>query len=262
MAARYRYYILADSPEGVAKEAGITGKTPPAYQTSADIKKGFVYKRVPHLTLKSIANNPEIDTIHAKWQEKLEPLRAELNALLVGAAPRGRPAGGTRGGVPLQEWQLPREPEDAWPAEAKKALADWWSTRRERQEEIDASIARNADVELLYDQPYENTKTVRVTGPFTVESLSPHRVLSPDEERPESETEGQKESAAGQFVPMILDNLRKAGVQIRFKDEHLGFDRLEPYAGEWLHAEGEYAPTPALPVDGEEEGISPPVHGG
>jgi hypothetical protein len=38
------------------------------------IRKGFVYKRVPHITLKAIANNEEIDAIHAKWQETLEPL--------------------------------------------------------------------------------------------------------------------------------------------------------------------------------------------
>ena len=78
MSARYPYYLLADSPEGIKKEADITGKIPPDYKTQNDIKKGFIYKRVPHVTLKSIANNPEIDTIHAKWQEKMEPIRAAL----------------------------------------------------------------------------------------------------------------------------------------------------------------------------------------
>ena len=133
---------------------------------TGDLKKGFVYKRVPHITLKAIANNEEIDAIHAAWQEKLEPLRQELNRLLepelgrVGNPPRGRRNPG-------------RQP-------AKDLLAQWWHLRRERQQEIDAAIARRADTELLYDQPYEDSKRLRVTGPFTVESLSPHRVLAPD----------------------------------------------------------------------------------
>jgi adenine-specific DNA-methyltransferase len=60
MAAKYPYYLLADSPEGIKKEAELTGKRPPDYQSENDIRKGFVYKRVPHVTLKSIANNPDI----------------------------------------------------------------------------------------------------------------------------------------------------------------------------------------------------------
>jgi len=225
MAAKFPYYILADSPEGVAKEAEITGKTPPAYETKGDIKKGFVYKRVPHITLKSIAHNEEIDAIHARWQEKLEPLRARLNNLLKQS---------------WEEWEVPRETEKDWPDEAKKLLAEWWEMRRQRQKEIDESIARHADSELLYDQPYEDKKTVRVTGPFTVESLSPHRVLSPDEEIPASEVEAKKAAGPGQFETMIIENLKKAGVENRVKNERLRFDRLEPFAGQWIHAEGEY----------------------
>ena len=60
MAAKYPYYLLADSPEGIKKEAELTGQLPPPHKTEDDIRKGFVYKRVPHITLKSIANNPDI----------------------------------------------------------------------------------------------------------------------------------------------------------------------------------------------------------
>lgn len=225
MAAKFPYYLLADSPEGVRKEAEVTGKFPPDSKTDNDIKKGFVYKRVPHITLKSIANNPEIDTIHAKWQEKLEPVRKDLNKLLKQS---------------WEEWEVPREPEEKWNQKAKDLLKEWWSLRRERQKEIDASIARNGDTEILYDQPYEDNKRIRVTGPFTVESISPHRVLSTDEERPAAEAEGHKEAASGQFVNMIIENLKKAGVQNTFKNERLKFDRLEPFAGVSLHATGEY----------------------
>ena len=228
MAAKYPYYLLADTPEGIKKEGELTGQLPPPYQTEGDLKKGFVYKRVPHITLKSIANNEDIDVIHAKWQEKLEPLRQELNRLLSHS---------------WEEWQIPREPEDSWPPQAKDLLAQWWARRRERQQDIDASIAAQADTERLYDQPYEDGKRLRVTGPFTVESLSPHRVLAPEVELPESEAQAQREADLGQFETMILDNLKKAGVQNTIKNERLKFDCLEPYAGEWLHAEGEYTET-------------------
>jgi very-short-patch-repair endonuclease len=228
MAAKFPYYLLADSPEGAAKEADLSGMPAgfgqsPKYED--DIRKGFVYRRVPHVTLKSIANNEEIDAIHAKWQEKLEPLRARVGAYC---------------DTPLQEWEMPREPRDSWPKEAKNLLAQWWELRGQRQKEIDASIARHAETEILYDQPYEDSKRVRVSGPFTVESLSPHRVLSADQERPASEKEAAKAPGPGQFETMILENLKKAGVQNTVKKERLTFDRLEPYAGVYLHAEGEY----------------------
>ncbi len=191
-----------------------------------------MYKRVPHITLKSIANNPDIDSIHAKWQEKLEPVLKELNKLLKQSC---------------EEWEVPREPEDKWNQKVKDLRKEWWSLRRERQKEIDASIARNGDTEILYDQPYEDNKRIRVTGPFTVESISPHRVLSTDEERPTAEAEGHKEAAAGQFVTMIIENLKKAGVQNTFKNERLKFDRLESFAGTWIHATGEYTETAPSP---------------
>jgi adenine-specific DNA-methyltransferase len=225
MAARYPYYLLADSPEGIKKEAETTGKVPPEYKTENDIKKGFVYERVPHITLKSIANNPEIDTIHVKWQEKMEPIRLKLNGLLKKS---------------WKEWELPREAEESWPKDAKKFHQEWWELREDYHEEIDKSIARNTDHEILYDQPYEDKKRIRVSGPFTVESLSPHRVLSTDEEIPVSEKEGRKSAGSGQFETMILENLKKAGVQNTIKNEHLYFDRLETYAGTWIQVEGEY----------------------
>jgi len=225
MSAKYPYYLLADSSEGIQKEAEIIKQlllTQP--KTENDLKKGFVYKRVPHITLGAIANNPEIDTIHSKWQSQLEPIRTELNQLLKKS---------------WEEWEIPREPERKWSNEAKKILTQWWKVRQQQQEEIDESIARNADTELLYDQPYEDNKRIRVTGPFTVESLSPHRILSTDEERPASENEGIAQ-ASDQFENRIIDNLKKAGVQNTFKNERLKFEYLEPYAGTYIHAVGEY----------------------
>lgn len=220
MAARFPYYLLADSPEGLKKEAAVTGRIPPEYATDNDIKKGFVYRRVPHITLKSIANNPDIDTIHEKWEDILQPIRQDLNRAV---------------GQVWEEWEIPREGTDAWSDAAKELLAQWWNARRQRQAEIDGAISRNADTEVLFDQPYDAPKKVRVSSPFTVESLSPHRVLSTDEEAPSAEKQETTD-----FVTTILDHLRKAGVQNNRKSERLKFDRLEPYAGTNIQAEGEY----------------------
>jgi len=108
------------------------------------------------------------------------------------------------------------------------------------REQIDAAIARHAETETLFDQPYEDNRRVRVCGPFSVESLSPHRVLSAEEEQPATERTGRRDSVGGQFETMVIDNLRKAGVQNTKKQERLVFERLDPYAGTWTHAAGEY----------------------
>jgi adenine-specific DNA-methyltransferase len=173
MAAKYPYYLLADSAEGIAKERELTGKQPPEFRTENDIRKGFVYKRVPHVTLKSIANNPDI-----------------------------------REGM--------------------------------TREEIDRAIARHAETEVLYDQPYEDRRKLRVSGPFTVESLSPHRVLSTADDNQDGRVSPAELGRQVDFTTMILDNLRKAGVQNTKKGEKLVFDRLDPYAGAWLQASGDY----------------------
>jgi adenine-specific DNA-methyltransferase len=173
MSAKFPYYLLADSPEGINKERDVTGIIPPAYKTEYDIRKGFVYKRVPHITLKSIAHNLDI----------------------------------------------------------KEGMT---------RQEIEAAIVRHAESETLYDQPYEDKKRVRVTGPFTVESLSPHRFISLDEERPATEKSAHQDADSAQFETMILEHLKKAGVQNTVKNERLKFDRLESYSSEYIQATGEY----------------------
>ena len=276
MGARYSYYLLSDSRDGQLKEAEIASRAPADTPTYNNIRQGFVYERVPHIMLKSIANNAEIDVIWEKWQEVLEPLRAELNASL---------------NRDWEEWEIPREPGDPWSAtataawskfqaartnEAKSAalcalnqelgrdyaLDDvpgrprnpwestptnrrrrWWEQRIARQKEIDASIAAKADYEYLYDKPYENKKKVRVAGPFTVESLSPHRMLGvgEDDELIDIGKEGSTAYGAKQSFPqMILENLKTAGVQQANKGDQIAFTALTPWPGELVCAEGHY----------------------
>jgi len=230
MGARYPWYLLADSREGQIKEGEVTRSVPADAPTYGRIRQGFVYKRVPHITLKSIANNAEIDTIWDSWQVKLEPLREAINAAL---------------GTAWQEWEIPRELTAAQAA-AVTPHADWWEARIGRQKEIDASIAAKADTEYLHDQPYDDKSRVRVAGPFTVESLSPHRVPAVDaddslfDELEASEGRRQAGAAAESvdFAEMVLDNLKRSGVQQAHKADRLVFASLKPWPGRFICAEG------------------------
>jgi adenine-specific DNA-methyltransferase len=227
MGARYPFYLLADSREGQQKEAEVTRSVPSSQPTYGNIAHGFVYERVPHITLKSIANNAEIDVIWESAQQKLEPLREAMNKAL---------------GKQWQEWEIPREADAKWSDAAKKLHADWWAQRIARQKDIDASIAAKAEFEFLYDKPYEDRKKVRVAGPFTVESLSPHRVLGVDEDDNLIDAVADDRADYGQdFTSMILSNLRTAGVQQKDKDDRIEFTALEPWPGEgYVVAVGTY----------------------
>ena len=121
-----------------------------------------------------------------------------------------------------------------------KPLADFWEARIARQKAIDASIASKAEFEFLYDRPYADPKTVRVAGPFTVESLSPHRTLGVDENDELIDPLQVKESGAQSFEQMILENLHAAGVQQAHKEGRITFESLTPWPGEMVCAEGRY----------------------
>ena len=208
MGARYPWYLLADSPEGQRKEAEITQRAPSEASTGGDVRQGFVYERVPHITLKSIANNAEIDVIK-QWEE----------------------------------WEIPREAGEEWRADATAAHAEWWEARVDRQKDIDASIAAKADHEYLYDRPYVDNARIRVAGPFTVESLAPHRMLAVDENDELFEGLADKKLGYGEaadFTEMILENLKTAGVQQSHKEDRIEFTSLTPWPGHYVCAEGRY----------------------
>ncbi len=228
MGARYPYYLLADSRDGQLKEAEMTKTTPSEAPTHGNIRQGFVYERVPHIALKSIANNAEIDVIWDEYKTVLEPLRAKLNAALK---------------MDWEEWQVPRDAGDKWSPEAREIHGEWWKGRIARQKAMDASISAKGDFEYLYNKPYEDNKRVRVAGPFTVESLSPHRVVIVDENgdwidgQPQSKT-GRKDEA--NFVQMILENLKTAGVQQAHKEDKISFSSITPWPGYFVCAEAKY----------------------
>ncbi len=245
MAARYPWYLLADSAEGKRKEAEITGKPPNDRATYGDVRQGFVYERAPRVMLGSIANNAEIDVIWDKWQAKLEPLRAELNDII---------------GKSWKEWEVPREAASGWSSNVAGVHKAWWEARIARQKEIDASIARAAQVEYLYDKPYADANRVRVAGPFTVESLSPHRIVPADAEdllgvfvdaddrRPlgvdaaDGKTQrGPQKASETDFAAMVLEHLKTAGVHQTDKADRISFTSLMPFAGRgYIGAEGRF----------------------
>ncbi len=234
MGSRYPYFLLADSPAGQRKEAEITRTMPSNRPTHEDIRQGFVYERVPHVTLKSIANNAEINVIWEKFEKTLESLRSKLNKSV---------------GKTWEEWEVPRDPDEKWPDSAKEIHTQWWEQRIARQKEVDASIAAKAEPESLYDKPYDDKKIVRVAGPFTVESVSPHRVLAVDENGefvgvPSQSRHGRSDEL--DFVEMILENLKTAGVQQAHKEDKILFTSLSPWPGNLVCAEGQY-------VEGDEK---------
>ena len=201
MSAKYPYYRLEDI---------------------RDIKREFSYKTAPHIALKGMVYNTEIDDIHAEYAKKLDPLRAEMNRLI---------------GQNWEEWEVPIEIDTKSDPQFQKLHREWWTLKRERQREMDASTQKRAKNEVLYDQPYEDRKRIRVTGPFTMESLSPHLVLDPsDTEDTASKPTSAKTSQ--DYHQHILEHLKTAGVQNRLEKQRITFDWLEEYPGEWIHAEG------------------------
>ena len=150
----------------------------------------------------------------------------------------------------LQEWEIPREIPEEWPEAARPLHEAFWKARVARQREIDASIAGKADHEYLYDKPCEDKKKVRVAGPFTVESLSPHRLLGVNEDdelidQADDRARNVAEAKLGygdtqDFTDIILDNLKTSGVQQAHKEDRIAFSSLRPWPGELVCAEGSY----------------------
>jgi adenine-specific DNA-methyltransferase len=282
MSARYPWYLLADSREGRVREAELTQRFPADTPVGNDLRQGFVLRRVPRVTLGSIANNPLIDDIWEKWQAMLEPMRAELNRLMetnweeweisrrafdpwsandstIWAIARSDQQPLPKRKEALKGLNhnlsrtftldtLPHEPGDSWAEDATAVHTRWWDALTARQKEINDSIAARADVEYLYDKPYPDNARVRVAGPFTVESLSPHRVLPASEEELIDiihAAEGKRSPAiadlAGQdFAAIVIDYLKSEGVKQQDKGDRIRFESLMPWPGNFVGASGTF----------------------
>ncbi len=174
MTASYDYYELAYPHEG--------------------LKGGFIYKTVPHVTLKSIPNNPDIDSIYERLHPGIEATLAGLNAALAGAqhsvpftvaegVRKGEKLALGKKGVALLEWEVPFPGADSalpagWPDALRAPFEAFHTARQKMQAEMDRSIAAQAENETLFDQPLKSKVKLRITGPFSVEAVPFPTVLS------------------------------------------------------------------------------------
>lgn len=205
--AVFDYYELARPDEGVGS--------------------GFRYKTVPHITLKSIANNEEIDHIYERYHPAIEKALAALNKSLK---------------QNWQEWVVPYEADSKWNKPALKTWEDFQEAKRKMQAEMDASIQRNAPQETLYDQPYVDRSKARISGPFTVEAV-PAAVVKPlaEIENLDSESVDHSIVRSGETLRQSewREELLKAGIRGK-NGQYITFSRIEALGGtRYLHAEGE-----------------------
>ena len=221
------------------------------------LKGGFIYKTVPHVTLKSIANNPEIDSIYERQHPGIVAALAAFNAALALQPPanlftvtegtrKGQKLTVGQKGVALLEWEVPFDFPEDWPTEAQPLFAAFHTARQKMQAEMDRSIAAQADNETLYDQPEKTKNKLRVTGPFTVEAVPFPTVLSL-EEQTIKERQGLEANLADMSVARSgntsrqhqwRDELLKAGIRGK-GGQMLQFSELEVLPGAaCLHASG------------------------
>jgi len=227
MSARYPWYLLADSPEGRRKEAELGSRLVADAPTGADIRLGFVYERFSSQSSGSIANNARIDDVWTRWQEVLEPLREALN----GALKRS-----------WEEWEITRSAGEDWPSQACALHAEWWKGWTARQQEIDSVIVAAADVGYLYDRPYIDGSRVRVAGPFTVESLSPHRVAATDNllEGAAAARGASNRQPESDFARIVIEYLKSSGIHQSDKSGKIDFESVAPWPGRLIAAEARF----------------------
>lgn len=248
MTASFDYYELAYPHEG--------------------LKGGFIYKTVPHVTLKSIANNPEIDSIYERLHPAIEEALSELNAAFAMHMPldpltvtegvrKGQKLTLGKPGISLHEWEVPFPGDEGalpagWPADLREPFQAFHAARRRMQTEMDRSIAANAENETLYDQPEKSKTKVRITGPFTVEAVPFPTVLSLEPAEggaSATPTEDQAyqtsiaRSGESNRQQQWRDELLKTGIRGK-GGQKLTFSELEVMAGtSCLHATGTLADT-------------------
>ena len=245
----FNYYKLKDESKGVAG--------------------GFINKTAPHITLKSISQNTALDPIFAKHEPILEEKLEGLNRAFGAVTPEIRTAlraklaekerregkkaitdaDRRRWELPVsawKEWEVPFDADPDWHPVLQQALTDYREAWRAKMDEVNECIAAAADSEELVDQPEVNRRTLRVSGPFTVEAVQPAEESlhddspiggEPEEELDAFESEGSESANAEAYLDSMIRLLRNDGV--RFPDNRtMEFARLDPIEGGVLHAEG------------------------
>ena len=249
----FDYYKLNDESEGVAG--------------------GFVNKTVPHITLRSIAQNTALDPIFAKYEPILNEKLETLNNALTEVTPEIRTklrfklaakersdgkksitdADRRRWELPTtawQEWEVPFDTDPDWPQALSDTLADYREAFRAKMDEVNGCIAASSEGEELVDQPEVDRKKLRVSGPFTVEAVQPAEVSldsdspisgEPEESLDTFESNGveNEPTNAEAYLDQMIRLLRNDGV--RFPDnQKMKFAALDQLEDGILHAEGSW----------------------
>lgn len=198
------------------------------------LRGGFSYQSENHITLKSITNNPDVDEIYGTKHPAVATALNNLNSVLTeNNTSSFTPSQGFRKGKAisfsagdrLEEWEVPLACPDSWPAAAATAFADFHSTRRNMQSEMDRSISSHAEQETLYDKPLVDKSRLRITGPFSVEAVPAPTVLSLDESAPPEEADvtvarsGETSRQTQWRDELVRTGIRaKGGAMLKFTD--------------------------------------------
>ena len=208
MTAKYDYYELADAERGPAG--------------------GFIYETAPHIMLRIIAHNTEIDEIAARYQPQIDKALVDLNKAL---------------GETWKEWEVLREAGAEWSAEAKQAHERFWSLKRQKRQEIDESIQRIAPQETLYDRPDVRRGVVRVSGPFTVEAIPVPAVEDPTQapipQFEEDEVRSRISDRGGDYLTDMLNLLKQQGGVLFPGGRKMALQNLRALNFGYLHAEAD-----------------------
>jgi adenine-specific DNA-methyltransferase len=233
MTASFDYYALRYPQEG--------------------LKGGFEYVTVPHITLKSIANNPDIDTIYEEAHPKIAKALDNLHAALAANPPKPlKPAQGVRKGKPvdfskgdtLHEWEVPFDWPEDWPGAVRKPFDAFHAARQAMQRRMDQSIADHAELETLYDNPRIDDTKLRITGPFSVEAVPSPTVISLEDSNQSSEPDATI-ARSGETSRQALwrDELMKTGIRGK-GGQTLRFAEIETVPGlRHIHASATVADT-------------------
>ena len=253
LTGNFDYYKLKDESEGISA--------------------GFINKTVPHITLRSIAQNTALDPIFARYEpilkEKLETLNRALGeitpkirtGLLSKLTTKERSEGKKavteadrrRWQLPQelwQEWEVPFDTDPDWPQALREALTDYREAFRAKMEEVNDCIAASSDGEELVDLPEVDRKKLRVSGPFTVEAVQPAEASldtdspiggEPEEALDTFESDGVEgePTNAEAYLDQMIRLLKNDGVRFP-NDQKMKFATLDPLEDGILHAEGSW----------------------
>jgi len=252
LTAKYDYYELKDEKRGPIG--------------------GMSCRTIPHITLRSIAQNQNLDPIFAKHDRVLEEQLKACTSMLtkVSAAIKQKlkdkiadkqakegkraisEADYRRWQLPskFEHWTVPFDTDPDWPSELQKKVIEYRKTWRAKMDEVNSCIKANAEQEELVDQPEVTKGIVRVSGPFTVEGVRPEELSLGDKGTFDPTPNEREREAFGavvevqnivSYLTQMVKLLRMDGVTFP-NNKNSKFGRIEPLfdngPGNAIHAEG------------------------